>query len=202
MQEEKTTMTRDHEIQRLIDRAAIVDLINRFAHAVDRRDWQVAADCYHPDAIDLHGIFNGPAPSFLDFVKNRHELIDVSMHHNTNISPEFVDSTTAIVETYCIAWQRMPVGNDSVSQIQAAGARPGADTIEIVSTSRYVDHVSSRDGQWRIQQRKVLIESSFVVTPEARGADMAGVMDPGRRDRSDYYYELRERLRAAAGIAA
>ena len=49
----------DDKLQRLIDKDEIRDLISRYARGVDRADWDLVRDTYHPDATDDHGDYKG-----------------------------------------------------------------------------------------------------------------------------------------------
>ena len=46
-------------VRELLDAEQIRDVILRYCHAADRGDWDLARSCYHPDALDDHGIFSG-----------------------------------------------------------------------------------------------------------------------------------------------
>jgi SnoaL-like domain len=46
----------------------IVQGLFRYARAVDRSDRALLKTCYHPDAIDVHWIFNGNAMQFADYI--------------------------------------------------------------------------------------------------------------------------------------
>jgi hypothetical protein len=59
------TMTLDGQggmarLQELVDRADILDCVQRYARGIDRHDVELVASCYHPDAIDDHGLYVGP----------------------------------------------------------------------------------------------------------------------------------------------
>ena len=41
----------DAELQRLVDHQAIVQVLNRYAFALDDRDWSALRSCFTPDAI-------------------------------------------------------------------------------------------------------------------------------------------------------
>jgi pimeloyl-ACP methyl ester carboxylesterase/ketosteroid isomerase-like protein len=48
----------------LLDRQAIVDVIVRYAVALDTRDWRLLADCFTPDATAVYDRFDGPLRGF------------------------------------------------------------------------------------------------------------------------------------------
>ena len=48
---------RDPEIQALLDKQAIREVVLRYCRGIDRLDREMVRDCYWPEAIDEHGSF-------------------------------------------------------------------------------------------------------------------------------------------------
>ncbi|MEY3566868.1 MAG: hypothetical protein RLZ19_882, partial [Actinomycetota bacterium] len=46
-------------IDEVVAREHIRDVVYRYARGVDRRDFDLVRSCYHPDATDDHGPFTG-----------------------------------------------------------------------------------------------------------------------------------------------
>ncbi|MDB5430982.1 MAG: nuclear transport factor 2 family protein, partial [Caulobacter sp.] len=62
-------MLSDAEIEtfRLVaDKLALQDLVMRYSRAVDRGDFVMLRDCYHPDATADHGdLYKGPVEQYI-----------------------------------------------------------------------------------------------------------------------------------------
>lgn len=180
-------MTDDFSIDRTRDRAEIQHRIHQFCRAVDRLQFDHLRDVYHAGATHDHGIYKGDVPGWIEFTRKRHETIQYSSHHVSNILIDFVDADNAAVETYYIVWQSVtaqasmfPAESDDISDY------------EVVSSGRYVDHFVRADDRWAIMTRTVVPGSAMKV------ADPAPAMVPGfarqTRDGDDPVWALRARL--------
>lgn len=58
----------DPRLQRLLDEAEIREVMCRGARAIDRLDMELLRSCYHPDAVDDHGVYVGDVEGFIAFV--------------------------------------------------------------------------------------------------------------------------------------
>ena len=76
-------MTTDLErrINDLGDRQAIRDCLASYCRAVDRMDRELLLSCYHPDALDDHGIFVGGPEAFADWVFDLQGRMQTSTQH-------------------------------------------------------------------------------------------------------------------------
>ena len=54
-------------LQQLLDEAEIRRVHIRYCRGIDRMDWDLVRSCYHPDAIDRHGAYNGDVEGFIDW---------------------------------------------------------------------------------------------------------------------------------------
>ncbi len=87
------------DIQRLGDELEIVALLNRYARAVDTKDWQAYRSVFTADAhIDYSAaVFVGSIDDAVEFFRGAFSsLVTMSMHHITNIESQ-VDGDTALV---------------------------------------------------------------------------------------------------------
>lgn len=171
---------------RLEDRAAIHDLMARYAQGVDRRDWELVRSTFHPDAHDDHGEYKGGVDGFLAWVSRRHEKVVQSMHFLGNCLVEFLGDDVALVETYYIARQTYAA--------DAAAARTMISASEAVAMEaeiwgRYIDVVERRAGAWKTARRTVAFEvlqahpkTSLPLSPQWAQA---------RRDADDPLYAMR-----------
>lgn len=190
----------DYSIERLIDRAEITDRIHLVARGFDRRDWDLVADCYHPGAIDNHGIYNGNIEGFIEFSAKRHKAVIMSMHNIRNIVIEFIDQDRALAESYCFNWQRMSPEHDEAGwedRKKDAGVADIPDHhgyLDRYGANRYIDVFTRVNGNWRIHERTVIAEGFVMLDPPAIVTKMAGPMITGRRDKEDSLFLIRESL--------
>ena len=154
-------MERDPEIQRVIDESKIRNLLDKYPRALDRQDHDLLASLFHPGAVDDHGVYNGPAAGFVEFMRRGGKPGVHWTHHNGTRIVE-IEGDVADCETYTIAMCRM-----------GAPGEPGHDR-EIFLRVRYLDRVEKRDGLWKIAHRRVVyapchvarIEEEFPLTAE------------------------------------
>ncbi len=138
----------DTFLDELQARTEIADTLLRFIRGIDRQDWALARSTYHDDAIDEHGFFRGPADEFLGIVARLHEHQEHSMHVMSNMLIEFTARDRALVETYCLVFQRFGPG--------AAGVAPGSKGVRKMATARYIDRFEARNGEWRVAHRTLV----------------------------------------------
>ncbi len=70
------------DIQKLIDKDAIRDLVNIYCRAADRHDHVLMRSLYHEDATDDHGaFFKGSAMEFIDTLPSIQKDMLI-LHHN------------------------------------------------------------------------------------------------------------------------
>ena len=107
-----TSYDRPLDVDDLVARAEIVDVLSRYVRGVDRCDPELMSSCYHPDAIDDHGTFVGPAKEFVGFVTgDRSRRWAMTTHF---LAPPMVvrDGDVAAVDTYCQAHHRRGARSD------------------------------------------------------------------------------------------
>ena len=137
----------------LEDREAIREVIAAYAHAIDRRRWEMMARLFHPDATFGFGPVEG---DWRGFVEQARSIIDpcISTQHllgQTLIG--FADAVTATCETYLTAMHIVPVGYPRSDVFPAR-----EETYAAIIAGRYVDRFEQRDGQWRIARRQGLYD--------------------------------------------
>lgn len=138
-------MTDDELLQRLADEAAVRDVHLRYCRGVDRQDWALVESCYHPGATDNHGPYNGDVPGFIAFAKEFLEACDTVTHFTGNQLVE-IDGDVAWHEAYCRAYHRLKPTED-------------APAIDWMVNFRYIDRMEKREGEWRICERVLAIDS-------------------------------------------
>lgn len=164
-------------VAELVDRQQIADVILTLGRASDRADLELIKQCYHPDAYEDHGYFQGDAWEFAErAARLQVERYDVAVHC---LSPPLIelDGDRAHAETYV---QATMVGTDE----------EGRHTL--VFAGRYLDAFERRDGRWRIAQR--ITVNDYATTERLPGATWPWGEDPvfvtGTQDRSDPVYLL------------
>jgi hypothetical protein len=181
---------------RLADRIAIQDAMLKWVRAVDRREWSLAAEAFHDDAYDNHGIYQGNMEGLIAWLSERHETIPHSSHVVSNMFIEFAGDDVAIMESYCVAYQRYAGGSAKTRSDITGGANTGDLQFDMIINGRYVDRVERRNGVWKIAHRTVIFDSSMMLPVPADGAKLNPDWPIGRRDRADPMWKLR----AAAGL--
>jgi hypothetical protein len=125
------------------DADAIRAVLHAYARGVDDRDWARVERCYHPDAIDDHGVYAGdPAGLVAHFDEHLAGVYDGTLHMMTGSDLEQVDDTTVDASTLCLALHWPPAGS---------GGR------HLVMVADYDDRFERRSGEWRIARRTVRV---------------------------------------------
>src|SRR6266536_1210586 len=94
-------------VQEFLDKEAIRDVIIRLCRGSDRNLQELAESCYHPEAVDDHGIYNGPALEFFTATAESRARTLAVHHHLGQMNIE-IDGDTAVCETSCIATMVIP----------------------------------------------------------------------------------------------
>lgn len=154
-------MNHSQQLERLIARQEIADVIYRYARGIDRMDFDLVRGCYHPDAYDDHGAFKGSVDEFLAAAAPFLARWTATQHFMGNMLIE-IDGEQARAETYAVAYHRREDGHGN-----------GKDDVMGI---RYVDRFERRHGAWKIAYRVVATEWRRVdPVSGARGRGTAGV---------------------------
>jgi hypothetical protein len=172
---------------------AIRAKLAQYCQGVDRKQYDLVRDCYHEDATDSHGPYDGDVEGFIGFLHERHAHIGSSMHVIGTTSVVFSeDRRRARSEAYCMTYQHLLPGGDDPF---AADADAGAGSW-ITIACRYVDVFEDRPGAgWKIWRRTVVHEWTKV--EDATGYVPLNPDWPQfRRDRTDPVFSSLDRLSA------
>jgi len=156
------------ELRALWAKQEIHEVLMRYCRGIDRRDAELLHDVYHPDAIDDHGLYKGPASGFVPWAIESLGRDESTSHFIANELVE-LDGDTAYCESYFHAVHR---------RRQKDGSR-----VDLIFQGRYVDRFERRAGGWRIADRKVVYDRSRI-DPVTRDF-MADTMLVGKRSRED-----------------
>jgi hypothetical protein len=155
-------------LAQLVDRAAIVDCLHRYARGLDRRDEELLRSAYHPDATEDHaGAYVGGVDGLVEYLFRVHERFAGYQRYVTNVSIQ-LDGDQAHGEAYFL------------SVIHEGPHRPVA-----LSGGRYVDRFERRAGDWRIATRVVVLEWHGTV----EGAGFGPPANLAALDRTDISYD-------------
>lgn len=128
--------------RRLTDRAAIQDVLLRYARGVDRRDLDLVAACFTPDASYESALASGTIADALARLRDRMARYEATMHFIGNQLVE-ISGDTASSETYAVAYHRL--------------TDAGIPTLFSVGV-RYLDELVRSGECWRIRHRVVKTE--------------------------------------------
>jgi hypothetical protein len=125
------------ELEVLLAKQAITEVLHRYCRAVDRIDDELGAQIWHEDGLaHYEDIFEGTGSGFIEFVFAQHRACDATSHQLANVTIDVdADLGRASSESYVTACIRA-FGND------------------VVVRGRYRDTWSRRAGEWRIDERR------------------------------------------------
>jgi 3-phenylpropionate/cinnamic acid dioxygenase small subunit len=132
----------DPIIQELRDRMAIRDLLMRYAHCVDARDFDGVASCFTPDAAYQGSLGTGTIADALASLRQRMDRFRSTMHF---LSTQVIDlaGDRARCETYALVYHRL--GEEETND-------------DLVVGVRYLDELTREGDAWRIRARVVRLE--------------------------------------------
>lgn len=134
-------------VRELKARQDIRDVLIRYCRGADLCDADIMQSCYHDDATDDHGFFNGPANIFArDAVKNLGSLFTSTRHILSNEYVE-LEGFNARVESHILCL------------LHTNGEDGEAD---ITARCRYLDRFECRDGVWKIAHRRLVSDGTRI----------------------------------------
>jgi hypothetical protein len=155
----------DADIDELVSRKNIHDVLTRYCRAIDRCDLELLRSVYWADAIDDHGTFSGNAWDFADYVIPALQAsFEATMHAITNVHME-VAGDVACTECYVIAYHKFRGDRGAAETIfgdryvaQFDWSAPHGVPQQFFFGGRYLDRFERRGGEWRIFQRTVVMD--------------------------------------------
>lgn len=170
------TSTREptsHQLQELLDKQEISEVVLRYCRGVDRRDDELIRSAYHADAHEHHGAYRGrSADDFVTYANGRSDLFERVAHYVCNQLID-VQGNVAFSETYAIALHQSRTEAGVVTHTVFGG--------------RYIDRMEHRDGRWAISDRVVVCDWSRV--DDVKEWERAGLFAQAANDRSDPAYD-------------
>lgn len=172
-----------NELQELLDKQAIYEVLARYCRGADRCDEALIRSVYHEDSYDNHGYWQGSGSEFASFVTNRLTEANLATTHSiTNVLIEVEGDT---------AW--------SESQVVATLIRRATPTRADTMGARYLDRLSRRNGEWKIEERTVVLDwnKSEVLDNENTPIPVHG-FTRGERHPEDPVYKLKQGLKRSS----
>jgi len=130
-------------LQTMIAKEEIRDLVYAYCRAIDRKDFALLSQLYHPGAGDEHGSNpSGTAEEFFAILPPMMEAAETLQHNITNHYIK-VDGDYAEGEAYLVAHTVVNMNNERYAFLQGA---------------RYLDKYERRNGVWKFAHRRVLAD--------------------------------------------
>ena len=139
-------MNRDPEIQALLDKQAITEVIARYSRTLDWLDDEGQAACYWPDAAIDYGFFTGTAAEFVPVVMQIERSSQRRWHFLGGVQIALRSANTASAESYGLA--------TGVREVE--GVWTGT-----IYGGRYLDEFERRRDEWRIAKRQYVMDWSM-----------------------------------------
>ncbi len=160
------------------DKLACTELVAQMARAIDRRDPELLASLFHPDATDDHGLFSGSASEFISWVMPLLATMKRTQHV-IGQSLIKVAGERAVGESYFIAHHTI--------------ATPDGDSF-MIAAGRYLDTFERRDGTWKFLRRHAVYDWNSTVpsSDDFNRADPGGMVfgTPGPEDVSYRHFNM------------
>ncbi|MBU7580484.1 MAG: nuclear transport factor 2 family protein [Porphyrobacter sp.] len=137
-------MVRQADVQQLLDRQAIADVLQRYSRTLDWLDDAGQAGCFWLDAPIDYGFFTGSAADFIPVVMAIERASQRRWHFLSAPSIAFHAPNRASVECYGFA---------TGIRCQQDGTWSGG-----LYGGRYLDEFARRDGEWRIAARRYIMD--------------------------------------------
>jgi hypothetical protein len=171
-----------HQLDVLVSRAAIEEVLVAYARGNDRLDAELLRSCFWPESTHHHGGFQGKSIDFVNFALKKVGDLKYTAHHIPNISIE-VDGDRAFSECYYFAHHRRPKTD-------------GTGEEDAFFEGRYLDDFERRAGAWKIIRRRGLSDYS---PPAIPATDTYANWPAGQhslRYPDDDYYAMRSAFRS------
>lgn len=176
-------LNRDHALQELLDKQSIAEVLYRYARSCDRADEAMLRSCFHSDATNRHGRFNGLASDFCTFAMKIVHSNKREKHTMSNVMIE-VTGDMAVAECHYLAYHRR------------VDATTGAEE-DYFNGGRFVDTFERRNGEWKISARIGLIDYERFEPVTERGFKNLLLEQTGRHAPHDDLYQVMPSLKSA-----
>ena len=172
---------RDPEIQALLDKQAINEVLVSYCRGADRGDADLIAAAYHTGAIEDHGgTFLGTGEEYVAMLREVFPTAPRMTHLITNIAIELEGPDKALTECYFLAFSRR---------------EENGEPFDHLSCCRAVDKFEKRDGKWAIAHRRMCWEWGHEMETKETWSRGQTAPDPsalvrGGKKPNDILYEM------------
>ena len=189
----------DNQLEQLLAKQAIVEIVFRYARAIDRLDEALLRSCFHSGSTHHH-FFEGPSsdpslPStdetpadFVAFAMARLSAYSRTHHQMGNTLVDLVDTNRANVETYFTAFHRVRQIGDPLAGNQAFDTE-----MDYFVGGRYIDQFECKDATWAIIHRTGMTDWVRLEPPSSQGVGGIREDTVGKRAPDDLvcqYYSI------------
>jgi hypothetical protein len=163
------------DVRAVWDQLQISKVLVTYCRAIDRCDKELLKSVYWPDALEEHGIFNGNAWEFAEFIVSMLSGMKSTTHQISNTLID-LQGNNAAVETYVCAYHSIPDGAGQYNDLIVGG--------------RYLDRMERRENEWRIAHRTFVMDwnQNQPSTAQWEGGLFSQLNVRGAHDRSDPSY--------------
>jgi len=134
-------------------RSRIVDLMRRYAAAVDRGDWGTVKSCYFPDAYDDHGVVKGNPDDLITHFARTLKTFSGTLHLVGEPEIEQESPGRFLVRTPSLAFH---------------WAERGTGTKSLLMGALYEDIVEIRSEECAVARRTVIVKDAIEYDGEER----------------------------------
>ena len=143
----------------LEDRLAIFDLIARYSHTIDGRDYDAWVNCFVPEGTLVSAMGTSSGHSALrkfaaDYEKARAKMPN-ARHFMTNIAVS-IEGDTAKSRSY----------------VQITTSEPKG--VRVLFTGQYDDKLERVDGEWKFRERRGIPDTSVAESAAHRASQASG----------------------------
>jgi ketosteroid isomerase-like protein len=131
------------DIQALLDKQAIAELVFGYSRAVDRKDFALLRSLYTDDGFDDHGgLYCGSASGYIDWLEQAMSSCEITTHSVHNHLIALLSADRAEGEVYVTAYHRLHNGSGGYN--------------ELIEGLRYLDHYQKNNGRWQFARRTLI----------------------------------------------
>lgn len=179
------------DLQRLMDKDQIRDVMLRYCRGVDRRQWDLVHNAFFADATDHHADFKGTISDFFAWLEPQHDKVAKSTHMLGNMLIEFAGDSVAVVESYfAVNLELGPEAAGHRKQFVSGDAKAAPGRVKLNVYGRYVDRFEKRDGEWRVAKRLTVFDSQHS-QPLSSNLEENVNWALGTRDENDTVFKMR-----------
>jgi SnoaL-like domain len=194
-------MNSDRQLQELLDKQAIEEVIKTYARALDRMDEKMLRSVFHPGSKHAHffeGASSDPSkPSkpgapgdFVSFAMDVLRTHSRTHHQLGNTLIEMESESVAFAETYFTAYHRMRPSGDKLAASSACDTE-----MDYFVGGRYIDRFEKRGGKWKITHRTGMTDWTRLEPPSSQGFGAIAPAQLGKRGKHDMVYACRKLYR-------